>query len=57
MFGVFFAADMAGFVAEMWRLVRPGGVLAIATGLVRRQIGSSAAVLDPLPIHCPNRKQ
>ena len=30
-FGVFFAADMAGFVAEMWRLVRPGGVLAITT--------------------------
>jgi ubiquinone/menaquinone biosynthesis C-methylase UbiE len=31
MFGVFFAPDMAGFVAEMWRLVRPGGVLAITT--------------------------
>jgi ubiquinone/menaquinone biosynthesis C-methylase UbiE len=30
-FGVFFAADMAAFVAEMWRLVRPGGVLAITT--------------------------
>jgi ubiquinone/menaquinone biosynthesis C-methylase UbiE len=30
-FGVFFAPDMAGFVAEMWRLVRPGGVLAITT--------------------------
>ena len=30
-FGVFFAADMAGFVAEMWRLVRPGGKLAITT--------------------------
>jgi SAM-dependent methyltransferase len=30
-FGVFFARDMAGFVAEMWRLVRPGGVLAITT--------------------------
>jgi ubiquinone/menaquinone biosynthesis C-methylase UbiE len=30
-FGVFFAADMAGFVAEMWRLVRPGGVLAVTT--------------------------
>ena len=30
-FGVFFAADMAGFTAEMWRLVRPGGVLAITT--------------------------
>jgi hypothetical protein len=30
-FGVFFAADMAAFAAEMWRLVRPGGVLAITT--------------------------
>jgi len=30
-FGVFFAADMVAFVAEMWRLVRPGGVLAITT--------------------------
>jgi ubiquinone/menaquinone biosynthesis C-methylase UbiE len=30
-FGVFFASDMAAFTAEMWRLVRPGGVLAITT--------------------------
>ncbi len=30
-FGVFFAPDTAGFVAKMWRLVRPGGVLAITT--------------------------
>jgi ubiquinone/menaquinone biosynthesis C-methylase UbiE len=30
-FGVFFVPDMAAFVAEMWRLVRPGGVLAITT--------------------------
>jgi ubiquinone/menaquinone biosynthesis C-methylase UbiE len=30
-FGVFFAANMPGFVAEMWRLVRPGGTLAITT--------------------------
>jgi ubiquinone/menaquinone biosynthesis C-methylase UbiE len=30
-YGVFFAADVAAFVAEMWRLVRPGGVLAITT--------------------------
>jgi len=30
-FGVFFAPDMAAFVAEMWRLVRPGGVLAVTT--------------------------
>src|SRR5262245_9634914 len=30
-FGVFFAADMPAFVAEMWRLVRPGGVLAVTT--------------------------
>ena len=30
-FGVFFAADMAAFAAEMWRLVRPGGSLAITT--------------------------
>ena len=28
-FGVFFAPDMAAFVAEMWRLVRPGGLLAV----------------------------
>lgn len=31
-FGVFFAADMAAFAAELRRLVRPGGVLAITTG-------------------------
>jgi ubiquinone/menaquinone biosynthesis C-methylase UbiE len=30
-FGVFFAPDMSAFVAEMWRLVRPGGVLAVTT--------------------------
>jgi ubiquinone/menaquinone biosynthesis C-methylase UbiE len=30
-FGVFFAQDMTAFVAEMWRLVRPGGVLAVTT--------------------------
>lgn len=30
-FGVFFAADMAAFIAEMWRLVRPGGILAVTT--------------------------
>jgi ubiquinone/menaquinone biosynthesis C-methylase UbiE len=30
-FGVFFAADPTSFAAEMWRLVRPGGVLAITT--------------------------
>jgi SAM-dependent methyltransferase len=30
-FGVFFAADMPAFVAEMWRLVRPGGTVAITT--------------------------
>ena len=30
-FGVFFAADMTAFMAEMWRLVAPGGVLAVTT--------------------------
>jgi len=30
-FGVFFAPDMPAFAAEMWRLVRPGGALAITT--------------------------
>lgn len=30
-FGVFFAADMPAFVAEMWRLVSAGGTLAITT--------------------------
>src|SRR6516225_1264668 len=30
-FGVFFVRDMAAFAAEMWRLVRPGGLLAITT--------------------------
>ncbi len=30
-FGVFFAADMAAFLREMWRLVRPGGVVAVTT--------------------------
>ena len=30
-FGVFFVPDTPAFVAEMWRLVRPGGTLAITT--------------------------
>lgn len=30
-FGVFFAANMEAFTAEMWRLVRPGGSLALTT--------------------------
>jgi SAM-dependent methyltransferase len=30
-FGVFFAANMEAFAAEMWRLVRPGGTLAVTT--------------------------
>jgi SAM-dependent methyltransferase len=30
-FGVFFAADTSAFVAEMWRLLRPGGIVAITT--------------------------
>lgn len=30
-FGVFFAPDMAAFLQEMWRMVRPGGVLAVTT--------------------------
>src|SRR5215831_18110883 len=30
-FGVFFASDMTAFLAEMWRLVAPGGVLAVTT--------------------------
>jgi len=30
-FGVFFARDMAAFAGEMWRLVAPGGVLAVTT--------------------------
>jgi ubiquinone/menaquinone biosynthesis C-methylase UbiE len=30
-FGIFFVADMAGLVAALWRLVRPGGQLAVTT--------------------------
>lgn len=30
-FGVFFVQEMASFVADMWRLVAPGGTLAITT--------------------------
>jgi len=30
-FGVFFAADRPGFVAEMWRHLAPGGALAVTT--------------------------
>jgi ubiquinone/menaquinone biosynthesis C-methylase UbiE len=30
-FGIFFVADMSGLVRELWRLVRPGGQLAITT--------------------------
>jgi SAM-dependent methyltransferase len=42
--GVFFAPDMAAFMREMWRLVRPGGVLAVTTwGL---GCGSPAAAIS-----------
>ena len=30
-FGVFFLPDMVAFIQEMWRMVRPGGTLAITT--------------------------
>ena len=30
-FGVFFAPDMTAFMQEMWRLVAPGGMLAVTT--------------------------
>ena len=30
-FGVFFAADMTAFLRDIWRLVRPGGVVAVTT--------------------------
>jgi ubiquinone/menaquinone biosynthesis C-methylase UbiE len=30
-FRVFFAADMTAFLREIWRLVRPGGVVAVTT--------------------------
>jgi SAM-dependent methyltransferase len=30
-FGIFFAPDTAGLAAELWRMVRPGGVLAVTT--------------------------
>ena len=30
-FGVFFAPDMTAFTTRMWRLLRPGGVLAVTT--------------------------
>ncbi|MGH2721020.1 MAG: class I SAM-dependent methyltransferase [Actinomycetota bacterium] len=30
-FGIFFATDMVGQVAELWRMVRPGGRLAVTT--------------------------
>jgi len=30
-FGVFFVLDMTAFIAQMWRLVRPGGALAVTT--------------------------
>jgi ubiquinone/menaquinone biosynthesis C-methylase UbiE len=30
-FGIFFAADMAALAADLWRMVRPGGRLAVTT--------------------------
>jgi SAM-dependent methyltransferase len=30
-FGIFFAEDMRAFTAEMWRMVAPGGMLAVTT--------------------------
>jgi SAM-dependent methyltransferase len=42
-FGVFFAPDMPALVAELWRMVRPGGVLAVTTwGPGAFEPGSSA---------------
>jgi ubiquinone/menaquinone biosynthesis C-methylase UbiE len=52
-FGVFFADNMAAFAAEMWRLVRPGGILAVTTwgpGLfepANRHFWESVAAVEP----------
>jgi len=41
-FGIFFVADMSGLAATLWRLVRPGGQLAVTTwGLRMFEPGSS----------------
>jgi len=52
-FGIFFARDMPAFAAEMWRLVRPGGLLAVTTwgpGLFEPANGhfwDGVAAIDP----------
>lgn len=52
-FGIFFAADMPRFAAEMWRLVRPGGVLAVTTWgpdlfePANRHFWASVATVEP----------
>lgn len=50
-FGVFFAPDMAAFVAEMWRLVTPGGRLAVTTwGPSRRKVSGHQVVPYSTPV-------
>ena len=42
-FGIFFVPDMPALVAELWRIVRPGGILAVTTwGPAALEPGSSA---------------
>jgi SAM-dependent methyltransferase len=57
-FGVFFAADMEAFIAEMWRLVRPGGVLAVTTWVracSNPPIASSGTASARSTPHCSRR--
>ena len=53
-FSIFFVADMTKRVAELWRMVRPGGQLAITTWGPRMFEPGSRAWWNAVKAHAPN---
>ena len=52
-FALFFVPDMAGQVAELWRMLRPGGVLAVTTWGPNMLAPGSALFWSAVERHCP----